>query len=119
MKLSPLKTFVHRLALSFGCTVRELSLRMSLDELMEWVAFYELEPWGSHINGLRASVNTAAVYNSGLMVANPKKLRSKPFDAKDFFVGGITSNKKRVKTWREQRDTFLLFFPKGKKNDSR
>lgn len=39
--------FRHRLALQLGCTVEELSARLSSSALTRWMAFYELDPWGS------------------------------------------------------------------------
>lgn len=59
-------------------TVGELGRRMSSRELSEWMAFYELEPFGNdwHQTGTIASV-----------IANvnrdPKK-RATPFEAEDF-----------------------------------
>ena len=37
---------MFRLALALGMTVAELGNRMSYSELMEWIAFYNLEPFG-------------------------------------------------------------------------
>lgn len=39
--------FRHRLALQIGCTVAELNARISSSELTRWMAFYEMDPWGS------------------------------------------------------------------------
>ena len=102
--------FAFRLALQFGCTVKELCDKISVKEFVEWMAFYKVEPWGDSINGIRMAVNTAAVYNAGLMISNPKKLRSNPFYPKQFFVG-INEPKKRVQTWQEQRAKLNTLIP--------
>lgn len=69
------------------------------------MAFYQVEPWGDSINGVRMAVNTAAVYNAGLMMSDPKRLRTSPFYPKQFFVG-VTEGKKKVQTWQEQKAKF-------------
>lgn len=90
---------------------------------MEWVAFYELEPWGESLNGMRMAANTSAVLNAGLMMANPKRLRSKPFHPKDFWIGvnsGQSSTKKEP--WELQKarvDMLLDMKRKRSANDSR
>ena len=86
---------------------------MTLKELMEWMAFYELEPWGNNVDGLRMASNTAAVYNAGLMMADPKKLRTKPFLPKQFYIG-INEGKKKPQTWQDQRKRLEMAFPRGK-----
>lgn len=105
--------FAFRLALQFGCTVKELCDKMSVKEFVEWMAFYQVEPWGDSINGIRMAVNTAAVYNAGLMTSDPKRLRSNPFYPKQFFVG-INSGKKKVQTWQEQRSKLNVCIPSSK-----
>lgn len=85
---------------------------MTLKELMEWAAFYELEPWGDNVNGVRMAVNTAAVYNSGLMVADPKRLRSNPFYPKQFFIG-VNKGKKKKEMWQDQRERLSAACNKG------
>lgn len=45
-------------------TVAELLDRMSSRELSEWMAFYEIEPWGEERADLRQGMTTSAVHNS-------------------------------------------------------
>jgi hypothetical protein len=45
------------LALQFGCTVRELSDKLSVSELQEWIAYYSIDPFGS----FRTDLNSAMV----------------------------------------------------------
>jgi hypothetical protein len=68
---------------------------MNLEELLEWQAYYAVEPWGESLNGLRSASITAAAYNSGLMVADPKRFNKKPFQPSDFFVGVEPSVEKK------------------------
>jgi hypothetical protein len=73
---------------------------------MEWVAYYNIEPWGQQIDGMRSALNTSAVYNAGLMQADPKKLRNKPFKPEQFYVGvnNETIKSKPRQSWQEQKD---------------
>ena len=87
-------------------TVDELSSKMSTDEFIEWMAFYSLEPWGSGFDDMRSAVNTAAVYNAGLMMSNPKRLQTRPFYPKQFLLGAQAPRK--VLTWQEQRERFNM-----------
>jgi hypothetical protein len=45
-------------------TVAELLDRMSSREFSEWMAYYELEPWGEERADLRQAMTTSAVHNS-------------------------------------------------------
>jgi hypothetical protein len=42
----PDRRFCFRLAAHLGCTVRELLVRLGADELTEWIAFDQIEPFG-------------------------------------------------------------------------
>jgi hypothetical protein len=88
---------------------------MTLKEFMEWVAYYNVEPWGSRVDGMRMAVSTAATYNAGLMMNDPKRLRNNPFKAEDFYVG-VDCEEKPVKkqNWQEMRDKMSLLVPKDK-----
>ena len=44
--MRPGRRFQFRLAAMFGCTVRELQARLDAAELVEWMAFDQLEPFG-------------------------------------------------------------------------
>lgn len=45
-------------------TVSELGDRMSSLELSEWMAYYDIEPWGEERADLRQAMTTSAVHNS-------------------------------------------------------
>lgn len=45
---------MFRLALALGCTVRELGMRLSAAELIEWQAFSLIEPFGGEREDDRA-----------------------------------------------------------------
>jgi hypothetical protein len=77
---------MFRLASKLGCTVGELPNRMSYEEFIEWTIFYKYEPWGSSTDDTRNAVLAATVANSGLMVADPKTLKRKPFKYKQFLT---------------------------------
>lgn len=62
-------------------TPREVLVRHSSRELTEWMAFFELEPWGSEIEDHRFGVVASTIAN---VHRDPKK-RSKPYEPTDFF----------------------------------
>ena len=95
-----------------GKTFKELVTNITLAELMEWVAYYNIEPWGEKVDGMRAALNTSAIYNAGLMNADPKRLKSKPFTPEQFYVGinPTEVNSKSTPSWKEQKKTFNKFF---------
>lgn len=83
-------------------------------ELLEWSAYYSAEPWGSDLDGKRMALNTAQVLNAGLMMADPKKLRTKPFKHEDFYIG-VTKPPVREQRWQDQYK-MLLALSKPKKD---
>lgn len=74
------------------------------------MAFYELEPWGSSLEGVRSAVATAAIYNSGF-----NKPKNKVFYPKDFYVGVYTGPSKQ-QTWQEQRARLEMAIPVKKRS---
>ena len=70
---------------------------------MSWMAYYNVEPWGSKIDGMRMAANTAGVYNAGLMMSNPKKLRQKACKPEDFYIGVDHQQKKKGLTWQQHK----------------
>lgn len=56
-----LRKFLFQLALELGCTVSELSRRLSVSELLEWVAYYHLNPFGTWRGDLNAAYVCAAL----------------------------------------------------------
>ena len=45
-------------------TVGEMLYKMTREELVEWMAFFQLEPWGSRIEDQRHGVIAATVANA-------------------------------------------------------
>ena len=90
-------------------TVRELLARIDSRELTEWMAFYELEPWGSEIDDHRAGTIAATIANVN---RDPKK-KSMPYTWDDFFDRGSSHTEYDLETngamWRE----FIAPFKKG------
>jgi len=69
---------VFRLALALGVPVRELLLRLGSDELTEWMAFYQLEPFGDFRGDMRAAIVASTFANAN------RSRESKPFTLEDF-----------------------------------
>ena len=53
---------------------------MSSRELAEWMAFFELEPWGTEVEDWRAGLIASTVANA----MRDKKSRRKPYEPEDF-----------------------------------
>lgn len=87
---------MFRLAMGLGKTLGELTETMSSRELTAWMAYYSCEPWGHELEGRRHSVTASTMANVGLMMNNPKRLKSRPFKPNDFFIGGSSTNEKKV-----------------------
>jgi hypothetical protein len=47
-----------------GCTVEELLKRLDAQELIEWIAFYSLEPFDGRAEDLRLGVMCTAFYRA-------------------------------------------------------
>ena len=58
-----MRRFYFRLALALCCTVRELLERLDAQELAEWTAYADLEPWGEERADLRSGIHAAATVN--------------------------------------------------------
>lgn len=61
-------------------TVGELLTRVSSRELTEWMAFFEMEPFGPERADLRAAIVASTVANTA---RDPKK-RARPWTPRDF-----------------------------------
>lgn len=72
--------FWHRLALALGGTVAELQDRMPYREFLEWVAFYQIEPWGD----VRGDMQTALLAGLTANIHRDRKKQSKAFTPADF-----------------------------------
>jgi hypothetical protein len=55
---------VFRLALALGCPVREMLASMGSDELTEWMAYYQLEPFGDYRADYRSGVVASTFANA-------------------------------------------------------
>ncbi len=55
--------FKHRLALELGMTVAELNQRMGHAELINWMAYSRIEPFGYQMQNYRAGMVCAAIQN--------------------------------------------------------
>lgn len=90
-----------------GMTVREMLARMGSDELTDWIAFYDLEPWGEErrLADYRAGVIAATIMN---LFRGKGKSAIKPEN--------VITYKKREKQqdWRGMRDQLMAVFG-GKK----
>lgn len=76
-----MRRFAHRLCLALGgMTVSELLERISSAELTDWMAFYQLEPWGGFQDEYRAALIASMVANT----ARDEKRRREPFRATEF-----------------------------------
>ena len=53
----------YRLALALGRTLGEIAL-MPQAEYLGWVEYYQVEPWGSHFDDVRAGQIAAVVANA-------------------------------------------------------
>ena len=69
---------MFRLALALGTPVRELLARMGSDELTEWMAFYQLEPFGDFRADLRSAIVASTLANAH------RSKEGKPFIPEDF-----------------------------------
>ena len=74
------------MALGFGCTVKELKERLSYDEFLEWVAYFNIEPWGGKIDAYRHAMNAYTTALSAASAAGDKSARTR-ISLDDFLVG--------------------------------
>jgi flagellar basal body rod protein FlgC len=61
-------------------TVQELLSRVSSRELAEWIAFFELEPWGTEVEDWRAGLIASTIANAN----RDQKRRRRPYEPQDF-----------------------------------
>lgn len=60
----------------------ELLRQMSAQQLEEWRAYYELEPWGGVRGDLQAGIVASALWN----IYRDRRKRSEPFEPGDFVL---------------------------------
>ncbi len=75
--------------------VGELLRRMSAQEFAEWMAFFEMEPWGYDMENWRFGMLAATMAN---LHRDPKK-RRKPYRPEDFMPK--SRREKRAKSWQD------------------
>lgn len=63
-------------------TVRELLSTIGSDELAEWMAYYELEPWGGARGDLQAGIVASVMCN----LRRDRHVRPMPFAPADFML---------------------------------
>ncbi len=63
-------------------TVEELKNKMSYEEFIDWMAFYQIEPFGPSVNSLGHAVTSSVIANVN---RNPKK-QKKPYKPDDFLI---------------------------------
>jgi hypothetical protein len=90
---------------------------MSAEEFESWKAYYELEPWGDKLHGMRAALQTSTIYNAGILSVNPKEFDKFKTSPTDFFIGvGPEKTKKPVRqTWKQQLAMLLPLTKQGAK----
>lgn len=80
---------------------------MTSREYIEWVAFYQLEPWGYAADNFRAATIAAVIANT----ARDTKKRRKPFQPADFMPQEPEGTRRRVidqATLRAKLDTAMF-----------
>ena len=98
----PERVFRHRLALSLGCTVRELGQRLTSRELVEWMAYEMLEPFGPPAAAHEAGVIAATIAN-----VNRGKGRD-PFKPGDFATHIVRAKSPEQRAAEERREAASL-----------
>lgn len=63
-------------------TVRELLSTIGSDELAEWMAYYDLEPWGGARGDLQAGIVASVMCN----LRRDRRVRPTPFAPADFLL---------------------------------
>lgn len=110
MRQDPFRLFLFRLALAFGCTVSELSDRVNSSEIVEWMAYYNIEPWGSPIDGLRHACTASTVANVGLLQVNPKSVRGNRYGIDKFTIGVNVTKRAEELSPDERTEKIRSFF---------
>lgn len=80
-ELKPAELFAYRLALQLGYANPDLMLlEMTSSQLGAWQRYYEIEPWGFDVDGLRSGVVAATVANVH------RRKGSKAYKPQDFAI---------------------------------
>lgn len=96
---------------------------MTYKEFLEWTIFYKINPWGFEIKDMHNSIVASTVANVGLMVADPKRLKNKPFIPKMFnLIKDNSNDKSEVNcsgSLEDRIENRLLSIMNRKKNERR
>ena len=90
---------MFRLALELGMTVGELESKMAPSELKEWIAYYNIEPFGSDVEGYRHALGVTVFVNAN----RDSKTKTSPFKLTDFFIGGDKKDKSEM-SYKEYKE---------------
>lgn len=83
-------------------TVQELLERVSSQELTEWMAFFQLEPWGTEIDDWRAGLIAATIAN----IMRDRK--SRPLNPMDF-MPRWDAPAQAEQSWEEQEQIMAMW----------
>ena len=70
----PERLFYYRLAALLGMTVHELLLKLSRQELIGWMAYYAIEPFGGRVEDYRFGVIGSLIASTKNHRVTPQKL---------------------------------------------
>lgn len=94
---------------------------MSIDEFCQWIAFYNIEPWGSVVDGYRNASISSVIANAALAATATKGSRRKTYKLEDFLIG-ITSNSEELsdedKRIKNIHETLMALSNRKAKHDS-
>lgn len=71
-------------------TMKEIQDKMSYEEFIDWMAFYQLEPFGPAVDNLGHAITSSVIAN----VNRDPKNQKKPYKPEDFLIK--TNNPKKV-----------------------
>lgn len=97
-----MRLFWMRLALAWGCTVREAQSRCDAQEFADWLAFYRIDPWGEH----RADQRTALLAMAEMAGKTRKPLR---FDDWMLYKPVTAKPKDGRELWQKIKSGFQQF----------
>lgn len=100
---------MFRLAGHLKCFVSDIEDGMAYTELIEWLAYYQIDPYGEVRDDLRAGVVAAQVFNAQL----DRKTRNKAKGPADFILFDPC---KREKSPQDVDNQIMSAFGLGKPN---
>jgi hypothetical protein len=93
--------------------VDALLARLTARQLTEWMAYYQLEPWGDLNHDRRMATLTALTANAH---RDPKK-RPEPFSSEDFMLSYTAHEPvvERHQSWQQQKAMLQALFKRKSK----